>query len=60
MIGKINVVPILRKLSKKLHTINPFAGINSGVCIATKSARVLKQAAENMKIRTIIPIKAIF
>lgn len=59
-IGKINVVPILRQLSEKLHRINPLAGINSGVCIATISARVLIQAPENIKIRTIIPIKAIF
>ena len=46
--------------NEKPHKTNPFAGSNSGVCKLAISARVLKQAAKNTKIRTIIPIRATY
>lgn len=55
----MNVVPILIIFSEKLQNTKPFYGINSGICIIAIMPRELKQAAENTKIRTIIPYIAI-
>ena len=53
------MVPIFIIFREKLQNTKPFAGINSGICIIAIMARELKQAAENTKMRTIIPIIAI-
>lgn len=52
------MLPTLNIFNRKLHNINPFAGNNSGICIALISARVLKVVAKKIKIRMIIPNKA--